>query len=171
SDSGAASYDPKPGSSVGFRYGSGSAPSVQPAAPAPAPRPTTAKPKPTTAAPKPTTAAPRPTAAAPRTTQSGAAGAGPSTTIPGAKASGGSGNTPSGPVSPSAPGSASGSPSTNVTPTDFPSSDTEEVVSASQDRPSTGSGGSGRLVGGGVLLLAVATAVGAVALRRRAVVA
>ncbi|MFC7489250.1 MULTISPECIES: hypothetical protein [unclassified Knoellia] len=32
---------------------------------------------------------------------------------------------------------------------------------------SGGSGGSGRLVGGGVLLLALATAIGAVALKRR----
>ncbi len=63
SSSGVASYDPAPGSVVGFRFGSGQQPGIAPPAAtktsAPTPTKTTSKPKPTTSKPKPTT--PKPT--------------------------------------------------------------------------------------------------------------
>src|SRR6478609_8909550 len=63
SSSGVASYDPAPGSVVGFRFGSGQQPGIAPPAATrtstPTPTKTTAKPKPTTSKPKPTT--PKPT--------------------------------------------------------------------------------------------------------------
>ncbi|MEO7269702.1 MAG: hypothetical protein ABIW49_10905 [Knoellia sp.] len=159
SQSGASSYNPKPGSSVGFRFGSGAPPSVSPAAPAPAPKPTTAKPQPTTAAPKPTTAAPRATTAAPR----GTTATTPAPTSAAARSVAAAESSAAASASASASESgASPSASASESPTVAATSD----VSA-QKSPSTGSGSSGRLVGGGVLLLALATAIGAVALQRR----
>ena len=68
SSSGVASYDPAPGSVVGFRFGSGQQPRIAPPAATktstPTPTKTTTKPKPTTSAPKPTA----PKATTPRAT-------------------------------------------------------------------------------------------------------
>ena len=59
SSTGVASYDPSPGTVVGFRFGSGQQPRIAPPAPPktsePAPTKTTSEPDPTTAAPKATT--------------------------------------------------------------------------------------------------------------------
>ena len=70
SSSGVASYDPAPGTVVGFRFGSGQKPRVAPPDPtktsAPAPTATTSKPKPTTSKPRPTTSAPKATTPKPR---------------------------------------------------------------------------------------------------------
>jgi hypothetical protein len=172
SQSGVASHNPAPGSSVGFRFGSGAKPSVAPAAPAPQPAPkqTTAAPKPTAAAPRPrTTSAPRRTSgpvtaaprtgaaasAAPRTGSSAAARPSARAAVPAAAASG----SPSIAASPSASPSASTSPS--------PSGSPEDGIVSAQAPPSSGSNSTGRLVGGGVLLLGLAAAVATVALRRR----
>ncbi|WP_404381806.1 hypothetical protein LL946_14420 [Knoellia locipacati] len=172
SQSGVASWNPTPGSSIGFRFGSGAAPSVAPAAPAPKPaaEPTTAAPKPTTAAPRPrTTSAPRTTSgttsSAPRTgtgsTTAPQAGSSPAvrpaTAAPGP--AGSASSIPSG--SPSASPSASASGSASAT------SDLQDGIVTAQEQPSSGSNSTGRLVGGGVLLLGLASAVAAVALRRR----
>ena len=76
SSSGAASYNPAPGTVVGFRFGSGQQPRVAPPKPTATsqPAPTTTKPK-TTSTPRKTTSAPRPTATT--------AGSTSSTTAPG----------------------------------------------------------------------------------------
>lgn len=167
SQSGASSYNPKPGSSVGFRFGSGTPPSVTPAAPAPAPKPTTAKPKPTTAAPRPTTPTPRGTTSLPRDTTGPTTDPTAGSTVrptysgtakPSVNGSPTFSESPRPDASSQGPESASPTPTTSVTAGDSASA---------QKPPSSGSGSSGRLVGGGVLLLALATAVGAVALRRR----
>ncbi|GAA4125361.1 hypothetical protein GCM10022415_32190 [Knoellia locipacati] len=174
-------WDPKPGSSVGFRFGSGTAPGTQPATVS-APKPTTAAPRPTTAAPKPTprraTTAPntpRSTTQAPsgRTTAppatSGAAGAtrapnaAPGTTpTPGAAS-------PTASPTPSTPSSAS--PSATGEPSASASESSSDAVAAgpTDGRSSDGSGGSGtaRLLGGGALLAGLASAVAFVGLRRR----
>ena len=83
SSSGVATYNPAPGTVVGFRFGSGQQPRIAPPAPTKtsAPAPTTTKPKPTTSTPEATTpkatsgpttgttgSTPRPSASAPTTT-------------------------------------------------------------------------------------------------------
>ncbi|MEO6019922.1 MAG: hypothetical protein ABIP45_06705 [Knoellia sp.] len=187
SQSGAASYDPAPGSSIGFRFGSGAAPSVSPASPAPAPTRTTSTPKTTTIAPKPSTAKPRPTAAAPRSTtvapQRTTGAARPTTPAPPGGTTSGRGGTvastsasagasasaktsassPSASSSTSAGATVGASPSTSVVPS---ASGADDAASAHKV-PQTDSGGSGRLIGGGLLLLVLAVAVAAVAVRRR----
>ncbi|KGN39153.1 hypothetical protein [Knoellia subterranea] len=165
SQSGAGSYNPAPGSSIGFRFGSGSAPSVGPASPS-TPKPT-ATPQPTTATPRPTTTAPRQTTVTPRAPSR----APTSATTPGTSAT-----TPPGSAATSTPGGSAAAPSGTATAAAPPGTSasasspnpTDTGTVAAQKPLTTGSGSSGRLVGGGVLLLALAAAVAAVALRRRA---
>ncbi|CAN7387354.1 hypothetical protein [Knoellia sp. LjRoot47] len=177
-------WNPKPGSSVGFRFGSGTAPSTAPATVS-APKPTTAAPKPTTATPKPTstprrtTSAPRPTtgtttkrgtsSAAPAPARSpGAAGPTASTPAgPGATPSP-SASRPAGPSpSASAPSASTPSPSASILASETPSPEAAQDDVRAAPEQDTGSSGAGRLIGGGALLAGVAAAVAAVAVRRR----
>lgn len=172
-------WNPKPGSSVGFRFGSGSKPSVAPATVS-APAPTTAAPKPTTAAPRPTST-PRRTTTAPRSTTSTRGTTAPSTTTRSSTSAPSAPGRPvaSSPGSPTAPAtlppsSAAPSPSTSATPsttTTEASSPTPEAtptdIVAAPQRQDTGTSGTGRLVGGGALLAGLAAAVATVAVRRR----
>lgn len=168
-------WNPKPGSSVGFRFGSGTAPSTAPATVS-APKPTTAAPRPTTAAPKPTSK-PRRTTSAPGPTTGTTTKRGTSSTAPAPTRSAGTasprastpakpGATASPSVSPS-PSASAPSPSVSVLASATPSPEaTQDDVRAAPEQD-TGSSGSGRLVGGGALLAGVAAAVAAVAVRRR----
>lgn len=183
-------WDPKPGSSVGFRFGSGSRPSVAPAT-ASAPAPTTAAPRPTTAAPKPTTAAPKPTSAprrttsAPRSTGGATGGTAPTATrgttsrpattppatarsaAPKAAASATAPSTAATAAAPTATPSAGATAPASTNPS-TPSPDTTDATDVVAAPPQdTGTSGSGRLVGGGALLAGLAAAVAVVAVRRR----
>lgn len=168
-------WNPKPGSSVGFRFGAGSPPSVAPAT-ASAPAPTTAAPKPTTAAPKPTSTPRRTTAAPGATTGGTSAGTTVRPKAPARSAAPAGSATASAPASPgirpstapspsaSAPRAGStASPTSSGTPS--PEETPGEVVAAPEQ--DTGSSGAARLVGGGALLAGLAAAVATVAVRRR----
>lgn len=169
STSGARSYDPAPGTVVGFRFGSGQKPRV-----APPEKTATSTPKPTTAAPKPTTAAPKPTTAAPKPTSAPRSGAQTTakatTTTPSARPSvsaSASRSAPAGP-SPAVSASASASPSTSST-SGSPSA-TAGATTAAAGSPSSGAGsgpGLGTLLAGGGLVAAVAGGAGWAAWRRR----
>lgn len=138
SSKGAFAYDPAPGTVVGFRLGSGQAPSIAPpkvAAPAPKP---TAKPtpKPTSdPAPRPTSA-PRPSASAASTGQPGAstqpsAGADASSTPGGGKAPGGS------PATSSSAGQPKGSASKSASSTSAAAQDKAKDATARKKEQAT----------------------------------
>lgn len=161
---GAGSYDPKPGTVEGWRFGSGQKPRTAPPAPVrtAAPKPTTAAPRPTTAAPRPTTGAPKPTAAAPRATASPRSGstATPRPTRTTSSTSPSATGTPTASTAATPSANANGDPTSSAT----PSEDTTLAARAA----SGGSGpGPGALVAGGALVALVAAAAGWTAWRRR----
>jgi hypothetical protein len=166
SSSGVASYDPAPGSVVGFRFGSGQQPGIAPPAATrtstPTPTKTTAKPKPTTSKPKPTT--PKPTApeatAAPPPAPDGTS---PSAS---AKAPGSASPTPSA----SATASASASPSSSATDASSasPSATASDLAAAPTSADADDGSGPGTLIAGGALVALVAGGAGYAAWKRRA---
>ena len=167
SSSGVSSYNPGPGTVVGFRFGSGQQPRVAPPAPTAtsAPAVTTTKPEPTSA-PRTTTSAPAVTQA-PRSTSSGAGATAPApgpaaTAIPSATAS----------PSRSASASASAPPSGTATPTTSPSVDASAsatgIAAAPTAEPDDGSPGVGGLVAAAALLALVGGGAGWTAWKRRA---
>jgi hypothetical protein len=158
SSNGVASYDPAPGTVVGFRFGSGQKPGIAPpAAPKPKPTPTkpTSKPAPTktTSAPKPT--APK-TSSGPTASTPGGTGSAPPTASPSASASG----TASTSASPSASASDAGSASPSPSETDL------AVAPTSGD--AGGGSGPGTFLVGGALVALVGGAAGWAAWKRRA---
>ena len=164
SSTGVASYDPSPGTVVGFRFGSGQQPRIAPPAPPktsePAPTKTTSEPDPTTAAPKATTTRTTTTrSTAPRNTASTAAAGGPASPTPGASRSASPSASPTG--SPST--SASSTPSTNA----IGSASTETLAAATTSAEADGSGGPGTLLAGAALLALVAGGAGWAAWKRR----
>jgi hypothetical protein len=167
SSSGVASYDPAPGTVVGFRFGSGQQPRVAPPAPTKTSTPVPTK-KPT---PKPTktTSAPKPTTPKATPTSGGATSSTGST--PGGV--GGSASTrPSAPPSASATASASASPS--ASPSDdvsaSPSTTPSDLAAAptSSDADADDGNGPGTLIAGVVLVLLVAGGAAYAARKRRA---
>jgi hypothetical protein len=172
SSSGVASYNPSPGTVVGFKFGSGGQPGIAPpAAPATSkPAPTTAKPKPTTAAPKATS---KPAATTSGTSTSGAgktagstqkSGSG-ATTAP-AKPTATTRATASATASPTASVSSSASPSGQGTPS--AESSATPLAAAPTSGTDDGSSGPGTLLVGGALVALVAAGAGWAAWRRRA---
>lgn len=171
SSSGVASYNPSPGTVVGFKFGSGGQPGIAPpAAPATSkPAPTTAKPKPTTAAPKATS---KPAATTSGTSTSGAgktagstqkSGSG-ATTAP-AKPTATTRATASATASPTASVSSSASPSGQGTPS--AESSATPLAAAPTSGTDDGSSGPGTLLVGGALVALVAAGAGWAAWRRR----
>lgn len=175
SSSGVASFNPAPGTVVGFRFGSGGQPGIAPpAAPATSkPAPTTAKPKPTTAAPKPTSkpAATKPAGTSPGTSTSG------SGTSTGSTQKSGSGATTA-PATPTATtkatASATPSPTASVSSSASPSGpgtpSAESSATSLAAAPTSGtddSSGAGTLLVGGALVAIVAAGAGWAAWRRR----
>ncbi len=166
SSSGVASYDPAPGSVVGFRFGSGQQPGIAPPAATrtstPTPTKTTAKPKPTTSKPKPTT--PKPTT--PEGTS--APPPAPDGTSPSAsaKALGSASPTPSA----SATASASASPSGSATDASSasPSATASDLAAAPTSADADDGSGPGTLIAGGALVALVAGGAGYAAWKRRA---
>lgn len=170
SSTGVASYDPAPGTVVGFRFGSGQQPGIAPpaaSAPKPPPKPsptkTTAKPTPTTK-PKPTARPSTRTTAAPGTTapgtrQTAGTSAGPTTapTATPTTATPSAGATASGGGSPSATGTAS--PDSSPTASD--------VAAAPTSADSGGGSGPGTLAVGIGLVALVAAGAGWAAWKRR----
>lgn len=172
SSSGVASYNPSPGTVVGFKFGSGGQPGIAPpSAPATSkPAPTTAKPKPTTAAPKATS---KPAATTPKTSTSGStkatgstqkSGSG-ATTAP-AKPTATTRATASATASPTASVSSSASPSGQGTPS--AESSATPLAAAPTSGTDDGSSGPGTLLVGGALVALVAAGAGWAAWRRRA---
>jgi len=178
SSSGISSYNPAPGTVVGFKFGSGGQPGIAPPAPKATskPKPTTAKPKPTTSAPKATTSAPKSTpkptsktAATSHTTSS----TGKATSA--AKTSGATSTAKAPSASPSATASATASPTASgavsATPSDSASAstDTSATTLAAQASSDTddGSSGLGTLLGGAALVALVGGGAGWAAWRRR----
>lgn len=156
SSSGVASYNPAPGSVIGFRFGSGQAPRVAPpAAPAPKPSPT---PRPSTATPKPTVApTSTPTAARPRTSTTST----PATPTPSATLVAPSGSASTATKSPNAAAGQSGSPSGSTGPAAGPAA-SPAAAPATTSADEADAGGSPW----GVALAALAVlGLGAVALR------
>ncbi|MFL6175132.1 MAG: hypothetical protein ACJ715_00665 [Ornithinibacter sp.] len=184
SSSGVASYNPAPGSVVGFRFGSGQQPGIAPPAPTrtsaptptkttPKPRPTSKpapKPAPTTSKPKATTSKPRPTTRATTSKPTIAArGAAPTATSKG-QVAGSPSARPSATAKASAKASASAtsSPSASGTSTATPSETASDIAAAptSADANDNGSG-PGSLLAGGALVALVAGGAGFAAWRRR----
>lgn len=172
SSSGVASYNPSPGTVVGFKFGSGGQPGIAPpAAPATSkPAPTTAKPKPTTAAPKATS---KPAATTSGTSTSGAGKTAGSTQKSGSGATTASAKptatptaTASATASPTASGSSSASPSGQGTPS--AESSATPLAAAPTSGTEDGSSGTGTLLVGGALVALVAAGAGWAAWRRRA---
>ncbi|HSF97269.1 MAG TPA: hypothetical protein VLA55_01150 [Ornithinibacter sp.] len=170
SSSGVASYDPAPGSVVGFAFGSGGQPGIAPPSP-----PATSKPAPTTTRPKATTAAPEPTSK-PATTTSGTSTSG-SGKAAGSTTSSGSGATtaPAEPTAttkatasatPSATASASGSASPNGGGPASTEASATPLAAAPTSGPDDSSGPATLLVGGALVAL-VAGGAGWAAWRRR----
>ena len=165
SSSGVASYDPAPGTVVGFRFGSGQQPRVAPPAPTKTSTPVPTK-KPT---PKPTktTSAPRPTTPKATPTSGGATSNTGST--PGAV--GGSASTrPSATSSASATASASASPSSGATDdaSASPSGTPSDLAAAPTSSDADDGNGPGTLVAGVALVLLVAGGAAYAARKRRA---
>jgi hypothetical protein len=160
SSSGVASYDPAPGTVVGFRFGSGQQPRTAPPAPAATSTPkttTTATPRSTTSAPKPTT--PKTSATSPAKPSGGAStatGGGTASTRPSATASTG--------------GTASASPSASAatSPTGTPSATPSDLAAAPTSADAGGGSGPGTLLAGGALVALVAAGAGWAAWKRRA---
>jgi hypothetical protein len=164
SSSGVATYDPAPGSVVGFRFGSGQQPGIAPPAAtrtsAPAPTKTTSTLKPTPSAPRPTT--PKPTA--PKVTAGSSTPAGG--TSPAGTGKGQASATPSASAtaSPSASPSTSASGSASASPSEAAS----DLASAPTSADADDSGGPGTLLAGGALVALVAGGAGWAAWKRRA---
>jgi hypothetical protein len=163
SSSGVASYDPAPGSVVGFRFGSGQQPGIAPPAATktstPTPTKTTSKPKPTTSKPKPTTPKPTtPKATSGSTTPAG--GTPPTATVKGQASA-----TPS--TSATASASAGPSSSTKDTASASPSASATDLASAPTSADAD-DGGPGTLIAGGALVALVAGGAGWAAWKRRA---
>jgi hypothetical protein len=163
SSSGVASYDPAPGSVVGFRFGSGQQPGIAPPAATktstPTPTKTTSKPKPTTSKPKPTTPKPTtPKATSGSTTPAG--GTSPTATVKGQASA-----TPS--ASATASASAGPSSSTKDTASASPSASATDLASAPTSADAD-DGGPGTLIAGGALVALVAGGAGWAAWKRRA---
>ena len=163
SSNGVASYDPAPGTVVGFRFGSGQKPGIAPpAAPKPSkptPTKTTSKPAPTTttSAPKPTT--PKQTSGPTKTTP-GSTGSAPATTTPPASPSASASGTASTSAGPSASASDAGSAS--------PSPSETDLAAAPTSADAEGGSGPGTFLVGGVLVALVGGAAGWAAWKRRA---
>ena len=166
SSSGVASYDPSPGSVVGFRFGSGQQPGIAPPAAtktsAPTPTKTVPKPKP-----KPTTAAPKPTTPK-ATTPKATSGAAP-------PAQAGSASSPPAKVqatptpSASATASASARPTSSATDTSSasPSETASDLAAAPTSTDADDGGGPGTLIAGAALVALVAGGAGWAAWKRR----
>ncbi|MDF3045393.1 MAG: hypothetical protein K0R30_1621 [Ornithinibacter sp.] len=165
SSSGVSSYDPRPGTVVGFRFGAGQQPRVAPPEPTAtsAPAVTTTKPQPTSA-PRTTTSAPEVTSAPPSISSGAAATA----QAPGVTAS----VPPSHTATPSRSASASASPSGPATPTATssatPSTSATPLAAAPTAEPDDGPPGMGTLVAGAALLALVGGGAGWTAWKRRA---
>ena len=165
SSSGVASYDPAPGTVVGFRYGSGKQPRVAPPAPTKTSTPVpTKKPTPTptktTSAPKPTT--PKATPTSGRATSS--TGSTPGTV-------GGSASTrPSATSSASATASESATPSPSATDdvSASPSATASDLAAGPTSTDADGGTGPGTLIVGAALVLLVAGGAAYAARKRRA---
>jgi hypothetical protein len=178
SSTGVASYNPDPGSVVGFRFGSGQQPGIAPPAPtktsAPAPTRTTTAPKPTPKPkpkpkPKPPVAAPKPPAA--KTTTRSTSPTTTGTTAPKAPDATGAKGTPTTAPSPSATASTAATPTTSGTGTPSPSpSETASDIAAAPTSVDADDGGSGpgTLLAGGALVALVAAGAGWAAWKRRA---
>ncbi|WP_392545094.1 hypothetical protein [Oryzobacter telluris] len=152
SSSGATSYDPAPGSVVGFRFGSGQQPrTAPPATSAPAPTPATTT---RTTTPRTQTAKPRATVT-PRaaTTTNGSATARSAAPKPSA--------------SPSASATPSASVTASATPTPSSSESDEATTVAAAPTSTDATGDVGTLVVGGALVALVAGGAGWAAWRRR----
>ena len=170
SSSGVASYNPAPGSVVGFRFGSGQQPGIAPPAATktstPTPTKTAPKPKPNhDAAPKPTT----PKATTPRATSGStpSAQAGSASSAPAAK--GQTSGTPSATPSASATASASASPTASATDTSSasPSETASDLAAAATSTDADDGGGPGTLIAGAALVALVAGGAGWAAWKRR----
>jgi len=171
SSSGVTSYNPAPGSVVGFRFGSGQQPGIAPPAapktstPTPTKTVPKPKPKPTTAAPKPTT----PKATTPRATAGStpSARAGSASSAPAAK--GQTSSTPSATPSESATASASTSPTASATDTSAatPSETASDLAAAATSTDADDGGGPGTLIAGAALVALVAGGAGWAAYKRR----
>ena len=162
SSSGVASYNPAPGTVVGFRFGSGQQPRVAPPAPtktsAPVPTKTTAKPTPAKTTSKPTPTTPR-TTAQPRTTAPTAPDATSGTTAtPSA--------TPS--ASPTTSGSATPTPSATDDVSASPSATASDLAAAPTSADADDGNGPGTLIAGAALVLLVAGGAAYAARKRRA---
>jgi len=159
SSSGVASYNPAPGTVVGFRYGSGQQPRVAPPAPTktstPAPTKTTAKPRPTTAAPTPTT--PKTTTRPPTTAPAGSAASPGTTPTPRATAS----------STPTASGSATPSPSATENVSASPSATASDLAATPTSGDADDGSGPGTLIAGVALVLLVAGGAAYAARKRR----
>ncbi len=171
SSNGVASYNPAPGSVVGFRFGSGQKPGIAPpAAPktsAPAPTKTTPKPKPK---PKPPTTKPKPATTAPKATSGSSSSTPAGKTAPSAGAKGSPTRSRSATPSASATASASTSPSASATgtPTASPSETASDLAAAPTSADANdGSSGPGTLIAGGALVALVAGGAGFAAWKRR----
>ena len=176
SSNGVASYNPAPGSVVGFRFGSGQQPGIAPPAPtktsAPAPTKTTPKPapKPPTTTPKPKPK-PKPAPSAPKDTSGSSSSAPAGRAAPTATAKGQVPSSPGAPSgTPSASPTASATPSASATgtPTASPSETASDIAAAptSVDANDNGSG-PGTLLAGAALVALVAGGAGFAAWKRR----
>ncbi len=171
SSNGVASYNPAPGSVVGFRFGSGQQPGIAPPAPtkisAPAPTKTTPKPAPKPPRTKPT---PKPAPPAPKATSgsSSSTNAGKATPTPPAKGTAPSSKAASGTPSASPTASASATASATGTPTASPSETASDIAAAptSVDADDNSSG-PGSLLAGAALVALVAGGAGFAAWKRR----
>jgi len=170
SSSGVASYDPAPGSVVGFRFGSGQQPGIAPpaATKTSTPTPTKPAPKPT---PKPPTTKPKPAPTAPKATSGSSSSTPAGKNAPTASAKGtapGTTAAPSGTPSASPTASASASTSTTGTPTARPSETASDIAAAPTSLDANdGGSGPGTLLAGAALVVLVASGAGWAAWRRR----
>ena len=173
SSSGVASYNPAPGSVVGFRFGSGQQPGIAPPAAtktsAPAPTKTTPKP---TSKPKPPTTKPKPaTRSHPQGHLGVEHGRRPRPpTAPPAKRKGARAHAPHRPPRPSASAtaSASASGSASGTPTASPSETASDLAAAPTSTDAKDdSNGPGTLLAGSALVALVAGGAGFAAWKRR----
>ncbi len=170
SSSGVASYNPAPGSVVGFRFGSGQQPGIAPPAPAKtsAPAPTKTTPKPT---PRPPTTKPKPAPSAPKATTGSTSSNPAGKAAPTATAKG---KAPSSPAATSGKPTASptASPTTSASPTGTPTASPSETASDIAAAPTSldandGGGGPGTLLAGAALVALVAGGAGFAAWKRR----
>ena len=164
SSSGVTSYNPAPGSVVGFRFGSGQQPGIAPPA-----APKTSTPTPTKTVPKPKPKPTTPKASTPRATAGStpSARAGSGSSAPAAK--GQTSSTPSATPSESATASASPSPTTSATDTSSasPSETASDLAAAATSTDADDGGGPGTLIAGAALVALVAGGAGWAAYKRR----